>query len=230
MKILSTLFKVIVLLFIITISYANTTNENTKIDLPKLIKATSAKGLNPKALKATLNAYSWALKHNKLGQNKKTLTVIDFTLPSYKKRMWIINLQNNKVLMNLYTTQGKRSGPVYATRFSNQPRSKESSVGLYVTSNEYSGKHGLSMRLNGLEPGINDAARRRAIVIHSAYYATPRFVATHHYAGRSWGCFAVSPNKRNKLFNYIKNGSAIFVYAKPESHDPIAANGPFEVA
>lgn len=229
MRKLSTLFKIAALIFIFSNTYANPASQNN-IDLAKLIKATSAKGLKPEALKATLNAYTWALKHDKLGPNKDTLTVIDFTLPSYKKRMWIINLKQNKVLMKLYTSQGKGSGAVYATRFSDRAQTDESSVGLYVTSNEYSGKHGLSMRLNGLEPGINDAARRRAIVIHAAWYVTPHFVKQHHYVGRSWGCFAVNPSKRSQLFKYIKNGSAIFVYAEPEKHDPIATNGPFDVA
>ncbi len=196
------------------------------INVPKLIQVTSKDGLQPKALKAALNAYAWAVEHHKLGANKNTLTVVDFTLPSYEKRMWVIDLKSDKVLMKIYTTQGKGSGLVYAKRFSNRIDTDESSLGLYVTSNEYYGHHGKAMRLNGLEKGINGLARRRAVVIHSAWYATPSFIEKNHRAGRSWGCFAIAPDIKNKLLNDVQGGSALFAYALAENHDPIVEHGP----
>lgn len=167
----------------------------------------------PAALKAALKAYRKARFNHKLGSNKQILTVVDFSLPSYKKRLWVIDLNTHRVLMNLYTTQGKHSGLVYATHFSNRLHSKESSLGLFTTAGEYYGHHGLSMRLRGLEPGVNDHAEQRAVVIHSAWYATNAFVQQHHRTGRSWGCFAVSPTHEKRLLTTIRGGSALYAYA-----------------
>lgn len=199
------------------------------INVSKLISVAAADGLKPKALKAALNSYAWAREHGKVGSNQNTLTVVDFTLPSYTKRMWVLDLKSNKVLMKLYTTHGKGSGETYATRFSNRDNSLESSLGLYVTSDEYYGRHDKSMQINGLEKGINNNARSRSIVIHSAYYATPEYIREHHGAGRSWGCFAVAPEVKNQLLDNIKGGSVLFTYAQPEDHDPIVSNGPMQI-
>lgn len=209
---------------------ASASSAATLLDVHQLDQAALKSGLNPMALNASLNAYSWALKHHKLGKNKNILTVVNFNLPSYKKRMWVVNLQTNKVLMKLYTTQGKGSGAVYATHFSNRNNTDDSSLGLYATSNEYHGEHGLSMRLDGLEEGVNDLARRRNIVIHSANYATPNFIKRYGYAGRSWGCFAVDPAVKNQFLKNIKGGSAFFAYTNAEKHDPIVAHGPYTLA
>jgi hypothetical protein len=208
-----------------TSSFAQS-NALANLNIDKLVAVTSADGLQPKALKASLNAYAWARDHHKLGHNKNILTVVDFTLPSYKKRLWVINLNNNKVLMNLYTTQGKGSGLVYATRFSNQVGTDMSSLGLYATSDEYYGHHNKAMHLNGLERGINSNARRRVVVVHSAWYATPAFIKANHRAGRSWGCFAIAPDVKAKLLDNIYGGSALFAYASQENRDPIVKNGP----
>ena len=188
-------------------------NKESSINISKLISVTSDDGLKPQTLKAALDAYSWALSHTKLGSNKDVLTVVDFTLPSYEKRMWVINLRENKVLMKLHTTQGTGSGVVVAKRFSNVNHTQASSLGLYVTSEEYFGGHGKSMRLDGLQKGINDNARRRNIVIHAAAYASPEYIKANHRAGRSWGCFAVAPSRKDTLLEYIKGGSAFFAYA-----------------
>jgi len=188
-------------------------NKESPVNIAKLISVTSNDGLIPQTLKAALGAYSWALSHEKLGRNKDVLTVVDFTLPSYEKRMWVINLRENKVLMKLHTTQGAGSGVVIAKRFSNVNHTQESSLGLYVTSEEYYGGHGKSMRLDGLQKGINDNARKRNIVIHAAAYASPEYIKANHRAGRSWGCFAVAPSRKDNLLAYIKGGSAFFAYA-----------------
>lgn len=199
------------------------------VDVSQLLSTASDDGLNPKVLKSALNAYSWAKDHGKLGKNKDVLTVVDFSLPSYEKRMWVLNLHSNKVLMKLHTTQGSGSGLVYARHFSNQSRSQATSIGLYVTSEQYYGGHGKSMRLDGLQKGINDNARNRAIVIHEAAYATPEYIRMNHRAGRSWGCFAVAPSKKEALFDYTKGGSAFFAYAPVLQDNPIVSRGPITV-
>lgn len=168
--------------------------------------------VRPAALKAALRAYQRARAQHQLGPNKRILTIVDFSLPSYQRRLWVIDLKSHQILMNLYTTQGKNSGLVYATHFSNQLHSQQSSLGLFRTRGEYIGHHGLSMRLQGLEPGINDHAMARAVVIHSAWYASPQFVKKYHRTGRSWGCFAVAPRVERKLLETLKGGSAVFAY------------------
>lgn len=199
------------------------------LNVKKLMITASNQGLSPKALKSALNAYSWAKDHNKLGSNKDVLTVVDFTMPSSAKRMWVIDVHQNRVLMKLHTTQGSGSGLLYANHFSNTSRTQASSLGLYVTSEEYVGKHGKSMRLNGLQQGINSNARNRSIVIHEAAYASPQYIKANHRAGRSWGCFAVAPENKKVLLNYVRGGSAFFAYAKQIEKTPIISHGPLAV-
>jgi len=179
-------------------------------------------GIKPDILNHALNGYSWAMKHGHV-KNPNVLTIIDFTKPSYKKRMWVVDLRSGKQLMKLRTTHASRSGVTYATKFSNSPGSHKSSLGVYEITNPYHGKHGLSARVLGLEPGINSNASRRAIVIHPASYVTPGYVRRNHRAGRSWGCFGVDPAKSKKFVNLTKHGSILFAYAKPEEHDPVVA-------
>jgi hypothetical protein len=201
----------------------------TTVNVPQLVKVAVADGLNPKALKAALNAYIWAQDHDKLGENKDILTVVDFSLPSYKKRMWVLDLKDNEVLMKTYTSQGSRSGDVYANEFSNEADSKQSSLGLFVTSEQYIGSHGKSMRLDGLQEGVNDNARLRNLTIHPAIYAAEKFVRANHRAGRSWGCFTIAPALKNKFLNYVKGGSALFAYAAGIENTTAVRNGPLSV-
>ena len=175
--------------------------------------------LNPKVLKQAVKAYHWAVATGKV-HNKSALTIVDFTLPSNKRRLWVVNPNTGHVLLNIHTAQGKNSGLKYATRFSNAPGSDESSLGAYVTSTVYDGEHGESERLIGLEKGLNSNALSRAVVIHSAKYVTPSFIKARGYAGRSWGCFAVNPTKSKELINLVKGGSVLFAYAPAENHDP----------
>lgn len=202
---------------------SETLSSTTAAVSPATIKIKSngveSQPLNPKVLKQALKAYHWAIATGKV-HNKKTLTIVDFTLPSNKKRLWVINPQTGQVLMNIYTAQGKNSGLKYATRFSNRPGSDESSLGAYVTANVYNGEHGESERVIGLEKGLNSNAYARAVVIHSAHYVTPSFIKREGRAGRSWGCFAVNPKKSKELISLVKNGSVIFAYAPSENHDP----------
>jgi hypothetical protein len=169
-------------------------------------------GLNPKALKSALNAYQWALKHGKV-KNQRVITVVDLTKPSNMLRMFVVDLKKLKVLMALYTTNGKGSGAYIAHRFSNSPGSNATSPGAYATGSIYSGHHGRSLELHGLEPGVNDKALSRRVVIHSAYYATPSYIKQKGRAGASWGCFAIDPGKTAALINLIKGGTLLYAYA-----------------
>ncbi|HEU0111804.1 MAG TPA: murein L,D-transpeptidase catalytic domain family protein [Flavisolibacter sp.] len=144
-------------------------------------------------------------------QNPDVLTVIDFSQPSDKKRMYIIDVKNFKVLLNTYVAHGKNSGLEYAKRFSNRHESLQSSLGFYVTKNTYFGKHGLSLRLSGQDKGFNDNAESRAVVVHGAQYIGDNRLNSA-YMGRSFGCPAVPQKLANKVINTIKNGTTLFIY------------------
>ena len=119
---------------------------------------------------------------------KDILTIIDFSMPSSAKRLWVIDMENNTVLYNSVVSHGMNSGGDYATSFSNAQSSNKSSLGFYATAETYNGKNGFSMKLDGLEPGVNSNARARAVVMHGAYYANPDILNSQSYLGRSQGC------------------------------------------
>lgn len=181
----------------------------------------SLDGLSPTVLKAAVNAYRWAVREHAV-KNPWVLTIVDFEKPSYAKRLWVIDLKQNRILMHVHVAQG-HDGGIAPTRFSNQPGSHESSPGIFTTvGDRYAGEHGISLRINGLEKGINNNALSRAVVIHAASYVTPDFIHAMGRAGRSWGCFAVNPVRVKKLIRLIHGGSVLFAYAKPiADHDPI---------
>ena len=114
--------------------------------------------------------------------------------------------------MNTWVAHGKNSGAEYANRFSNTPESLQSSLGFYVTSATYIGKHGLSLRMNGVDPGFNDKALERTIVIHGAAYVDAARAKAGMYMGRSWGCPAVPQKESAKIISTIKNGTCLFIY------------------
>jgi hypothetical protein len=143
---------------------------------------------------------------------KQILTVIDFSLPSNKKRLWVIDLKNKKVLFNDLVAHGKNSGGIYARKFSNTQSTYMSSLGFYLTGNTYQGKHGLSLTLNGMDKNFNDNARDRAIVIHGANYVGDDFIRKYGRLGRSFGCPALSMDICEKVIDTIRDGSCLFIY------------------
>jgi hypothetical protein len=145
-----------------------------------------------------------------------TITIIDYSLPSTEPRLWVIDLDRKKILFHELVAHGRNSGEDRAVTFSARPESKMSSLGLYRTAETYIGKHGLSLRLDGLEPGFNDTARERAIVLHGADYVSQRSIAKWGRLGRSWGCPAVGREVSRPLINRIRNGTALFVYYPDE--------------
>ena len=144
-------------------------------------------------------------------QNPDILTVCDFSQPSDKKRMYIIDVKHFRVLLNTYVAHGKNSGLEYAERFSNRPESLQSSLGFYVTKGTYFGKHGLSLKLSGQEKGFNDNAEARAVVVHGAQYIGDQRLGSN-YMGRSFGCPAVPQQVASKVINLIKDGTTLFIY------------------
>ncbi|MBN3520006.1 murein L,D-transpeptidase catalytic domain family protein [Algoriphagus lutimaris] len=144
----------------------------------------------------------------------QVITIIDFSLPSTEKRLWIIDPQNKMVLLNTVVSHGRNSGNLMASKFSNQPESYQSSLGFYKTAETYQGKHGYSLRLDGLEKGFNDQARNRAIVIHGADYAREEFAKNVGRLGRSLGCPALPTEISSKAIDFIKGGSLLFIYGK----------------
>jgi hypothetical protein len=143
---------------------------------------------------------------------KDILTIIDYSKPSYEKRFYVIDLKNRKLLYNTLVAHGKNSGEIECTHFSNRPRSLQSSPGFYLTAESYSGRQGYSLRIDGLEPGINDLARARAIVIHGAEYVCQRYVEDFGYIGRSWGCPALPLDVNKKIIDLIKGGSCLYIH------------------
>lgn len=143
---------------------------------------------------------------------KQILTVIDFSLPSNKKRLWVIDLKNKKVLFNDLVAHGKNSGDIYARKFSNTQSTYMSSLGFYLTGETYQGKNGLSLILNGMDKDFNDHARDRAIVMHGADYVSDRFIRKYGRLGRSFGCPALSTEICKKVIDTIRDGSCLFIY------------------
>lgn len=156
--------------------------------------------------------YEKIQKDHHLNESKPYLTIIDFTLPSYEKRLWLLDMASNKVLYNTYVAHGKNSGEVMAEKFSNIPQSYQSSLGFYLTGNTYYGRNGYSLYLKGLEEGINDKARERAIVMHGAWYASETMIKKFGRLGRSYGCPSVPENIHKELINSISHNTVLFIY------------------
>lgn len=162
------------------------------------------------SFKAAFKGYYQLKSEGKI--KKEILTIIDFSLSSTEKRMWVIDMKKNEIVFQSVVSHGKNSGKEYATDFSNVPESHKSSLGFYKTAETYQGKHGLSLRLDGLEYGINHNARMRDIVIHGADYANERVAESQGWLGRSFGCPALPYEWSSKIINYIKEESCLFIY------------------
>ncbi|MFN0048300.1 MAG: murein L,D-transpeptidase catalytic domain family protein [Cytophagales bacterium] len=147
-----------------------------------------------------------------LGICYRYLCIADFEKPSSEKRLYVIDMQDSSLFHIDYVSHGRNSGELYAENFSNDIHSYQSSLGFYLISETYDGKHGLSIRLDGLDKGFNDRARQRAIVMHSADYAQPSFIDATGRLGRSLGCPALPSEGFSKLAPVIKDNSVLFIY------------------
>lgn len=170
----------------------------------------STRGINPKVLALALKAHH---KAHRMGKARKPLlTIIDYSLPSTKPRLWVMDVSKQKIIYHTYVAHGKHTGENVAQRFSDKPGSLQSSIGVFVTGKTYQGKHGLSLTLHGLEKGINGNAERRAIVMHAAHYVNSGFAQSRGRLGRSWGCPAVDARLAKPIIQTIQDGSVLFAY------------------
>lgn len=173
--------------------------------------ALSVSGLSQEAFLNAWKGYQYLLKRNLISR-EQYLTICDFSQPSNQKRFYIVDIENHELIINTYVAHGRNSGTEYATHFSNKPESLESSLGFYITRNTYTGKHGLSLRIDGVDPGYNTKAMERTIVIHGASYVNASRAGAGIMMGRSWGCPAVPEKESDLIITTIKNGTCLFIY------------------
>jgi L,D-transpeptidase catalytic domain len=170
-----------------------------------------ASGLSFEAFQYAWKGYQRLQETNQVA-NSRYLTICDFSQSSRKKRLYIIDIEETKLVTNTYVAHGRNSGGEYATRFSNRHESLQSSLGFYVTGKTYIGAHGLSLRLLGVDGNFNDQALSRTIVIHGATYVDENRVNAGGYMGRSWGCPALPQNESATIINTIKEGTCLFIF------------------
>jgi len=196
-----------------TIGHANpVTDINTQVNH----LAQKAPRLNRHVLRLALTAYRKV--QNKGAVKKPVLTVIDYSLPSSKQRMWIFDVNKQTLLYNTYVAHGQNSGMNVPHHFSNESSSKATSLGTYVTRGTYMGSKGYSLNLQGLEKGFNDNAYSRRVVIHGAWYVEPDFIKKAGRAGRSWGCPSIAKTMAKPVINTIKDGTVVFAYYPDQNY------------
>ena len=150
--------------------------------------------------------------------NEQVISIVDFSKPSSEKRLFVLDLKNYKVLFNTYVAHGMNSGQAFAKQFSNTPESFMSSLGFYETMGTYNGGNGYSLRLQGMERGINDNANKRDIVIHGADYVNESLIRARGYIGRSFGCPAVPQKLHKSIIDKIKNGTCLFIFSPDKTY------------
>lgn len=170
-----------------------------------------APGLKAEVLRMALRATTCAAEQGKV-RRRDLLTVIDYSLPSSEPRLWVFDLESRRLLFRELVAHGKNSGGDLARVFSNSPGSLATSLGLFVTADTYFGSNGYSLRLQGLEEGVNDMAWDRAIVMHGAPYVSRAAIRALGRLGRSWGCPAVRKEVAKKMIDTLRGGSPIFAY------------------
>lgn len=189
----------------------NMTKKGFDVDQELRVLATKAPNLDKKVLRLALEAY--AKVHQKGLDKKPILTVINYQLASKEPRFWVFDLKRGNLLFNTLVAHGSGSGSrIHAQYFSNRPGGKTSSLGVFLTGDTYRGHCGYSMRLHGLEHGVNDKAYSRAVVVHGAWYVSKSVAKQYGQIGRSSGCPALSTEVVVPIINTIKNGSVVFSY------------------
>lgn len=168
-------------------------------------------GLDNEAFQLAYKGYTKLLQEGVVAKTD-LLTIADFSKASSEKRLFVLDVAHEKILYNTLVAHGRNSGLKYATDFSNKPESNKSSLGFYLTLDTYYGGNGYSLKLQGLEKGINDKAYKRAIVIHGSNYANPSYASSNGFLGRSFGCPALPRKQAAPIINTIKNGSVLFIY------------------
>ncbi|MDZ4203397.1 MAG: murein L,D-transpeptidase catalytic domain family protein [Bacteroidales bacterium] len=159
------------------------------------------------------------LNLNEKLQNPNIVTIADYSQSSNKKRLYVIDLKNKKLLFNTYVAHGRNTGEEYARSFSNEEGSYKSSLGFYITQHPITGSYtGFSLLLDGVEKGFNDHAVKREIIIHAAEYATENFIKKYGRLGRSFGCPSLPPDMNKPIIETIKGGTCLFIYNQNEDY------------
>jgi len=200
--------------------------QNAIVDSTKLLSANISvydslqldlSGLSRQAFDYAKKGWEKLRSQGKLA-DQSVISIVDFSQSSSKKRLYVLDMENYKVLFNTLVAHGRNSGKEWATNFSNQLSSYKSSPGFYITGQTYSGSNGYSLKLTGIENGINDKALQRAIVMHGAGYVNESYIASLGYIGRSQGCPAVPVKDAKKIINTIKDGTCLYIYAPSQNY------------
>lgn len=170
-----------------------------------------ASGLSADVFSKAVTGFYNLKNSNKINDNNSIITIVDFNKPSHTKRMWIIDLNSASLLLNTWVAHGQGSGDDMANQFSNIDSSHQSSLGFYVTGEIYTGKHGRSLRLDGMDANFNSNARSRDIVVHAADYVSQQSINSMGRIGRSFGCPAVAPELAATVINTIKDKTVLFI-------------------
>lgn len=173
-------------------------------------------GLSKKVFEMALKGMYKLMRSGHIKTN--ILSIVDFSQPSTNKRLYVIDLDNYTLLYNTWVAHGAKTGKTQATYFSNKPSSHKSSLGFYVTGETYKGSNGYSLKLRGMERGINDYALRRGIVMHGADYVSQEYIESQGYIGRSFGCPAVNAEISQELIDNVKDGTCLFIYHPSASY------------
>src|SRR5690606_1728785 len=160
----------------------------------------------------------------KISEESSVLSIADFSQSSKKKRLWIVDLKEKTLLLNTWVSHGRGSGGDVPTKFSNINNSHQSSLGFYVTGEVYSGKHGRSLRLDGMDSGFNSNARQRAIVLHGASYVSPQAIKSLNRLGLSHACPAVPLELTNEIIDLVKNKTALYIHADLPTYHSVYLN------
>jgi hypothetical protein len=168
-------------------------------------------GLSHRAFQSAFIGY-YKLKKKGLLRRTHILTICDFSQSSSQQRLYVIDVRNRRVIYRTYVAHGINSGEEYASSFSNRMESCKSSLGFYITSGVYTGVNGLSLRIDGVDKGFNDNARKRSIVIHGANYVSLRVLHKYGVMGTTFGCPAIPSEMTTQIIPVVKNGSCFFIY------------------
>ena len=174
--------------------------------------------LNPDVFSKAYLGFNKLKKAGKLPETSNLISIVDFSLSSTQKRLWVIDLEKKVVVFNSLVAHGKNTGEEFAQKFSNTESSYQSSLGFYITESTYNGSNGYSLKLLGMDPGYNDAALQRAIVMHGADYVSEDFIKSQKRIGRSWGCPAVPRALAEPIINTIKGKNVLFIYYPDEQY------------
>lgn len=207
------LFIIVILIWFPIISYAKLpASYEVLIDQSIAKYAPAHPIMNLKVLHLALESYLCATRVKGIKDQNEIFTIIDYSLTSNSKRMWVLDLKNKKVLYFTLVAHGKLSGTTKALHFLDQPHSLQSSIGLFRTGSTYYGHDGYSLKITGLEKGFNDKAEDRHIIIHGAWYVSRDMIKRYGTIGRSWGCPALDEKIIKPVIDTIKDGTLVFVY------------------